>query len=267
MRTKKKTRTVYKKETKNIEKIYQLSGISDPIFVEAKTSIKITGIEIDLVMINQTKSMLQNINIEFTTSQNISKNEKENKNHISVMKTGEVKNIITNFEVNECSNGFICGTVSFNFPGNKGQYSGSIYEMYLGEILFEIKDLLKIPKSWKEETFREKWIALEWENTYSLKKNINENIKEEGKDNSKLIKIRNMICGALNAVVVAEEGNTEYIVSNMVCETMQGDTILINSIIVIDNCFSIECRIRSTAENMVKSISGIVSETIKNITM
>ncbi|KAM0686875.1 coatomer subunit beta [Conglomerata obtusa] len=236
--------------------VKQLTGISDPIYCEANIKIVKYDIFIDLIVINQTNSMLQNINIDFTTSSNLSL--QSSITTISNLSARSVKNIILSFKVEECSDSFLCGSIKFNCPGDKGQYSGSFYSINLEEIKFEVKDFLGgISFIATENIFREEWVKLEWENTYSVK--ICKSIKNG------LNHVRDSICKALKGKILSEEGDDSYLVSNVICGTLLGDDILINMLMSSDDSINLECRVRSGSENIVKSISALISEGVKGI--
>ncbi|KAM0676010.1 Coatomer subunit beta [Gurleya vavrai] len=233
----------------------QLSGLSDPIYCEAIIKIMKYDIIIDVVVFNQTNTMFQNLTFDFTTSSNL----KLQSNVLSItnLPARTVNKIVFNYKVEECSNSFICGNVKFNCPGDKGQYSGSFYMVNLEEIKFDIKDFLGgVSFINLENAFRDKWTKLEWENTYSAKLAIKKN-------NNNLTNLRNFICNVLKGKILSEESDDSYLVSNIVCGTLLGDDILINLLMSADDFINLECRVRSGRENIVKSISSLISDGVK----
>jgi vesicle coat complex subunit len=103
--------------------------------------------------------------------------------------------------------------------------------------------------------FREIWPKLEWENSYSIKFRSDLEFK----------KILDILAKKLKASVVSVEGDTNYLVCNLGCSTFQGTTILINMCLQLVDLFEFECRIRSSSENVVKSLSAVIGDTLKGL--
>ncbi|EJW05079.1 hypothetical protein EDEG_00860 [Edhazardia aedis USNM 41457] len=262
-------------QNKPREETQQLTSQSDPIYAEAKIKISKYEIIIDLLLINQTKSTLQNINIELITSSNISIDQNLS---LSVLQPGIVKNKTIKAKINECSDSFVCGTISFAFLKNN-QFKGS-YTLNIEPISFFIRDFLKTPDIYTEDKFKENWVKMEWENTYNIKMAPNKlfnssdfndildsnSIKSiETTRNSKtdLVSLQNKILNNLKGYLVSKENYDSCAVMNIACKTTLDNTILVNLLLSIETLVSIEARIRSDSEDVVKSISKVISETVK----
>ncbi|KAM0679342.1 Coatomer subunit beta [Binucleata daphniae] len=230
-----------------------LTAISDPVYLEANITINKFNILIDIIVINQTDSLLQNLTFDFTTSSNLLLQSQTTP--LPNLVARSVKNILFTYSIQECADAFLCGNLKFNFLNDKKQFSGSFYTVNLEEIKFDIKDFLSPSLLSNELNFREEWIKLEWENTYSVKLNYKKN----------LCHLRNLLCEKLKGKVLSEEGDNTYLVSNIICGTLLGNDILINILMSVSDLMNLECRIRSKSENVVKSVSNLISEGIKEI--
>lgn len=221
----------------------QLTGITDPLLVIATVTVLQFEVIIDLYMRNQTNSLLQNLSLDLTTSQNLT--------YFSAIPTlpnlsaSASHEATIRFKILECINSFVCGTITFNFPGDRGQYSGSIYTLNLSELTLNISNFLTTPEQYN---FRDNWTKLEWENTYTVK-------LANAFPIQKLVK-------CLKGKIVNEQ-SLDFTVCNILCATRMGDVVLVNVMMYENENFYMECRIRGKSENVVKSISGIISDCVK----
>lgn len=65
-----------------IFKLIQLSGLSDPIYAEAITVMKSFEFVLDILVVNRTPDVLQNVTFEITSSNNTNSNTNSNGNFI-----------------------------------------------------------------------------------------------------------------------------------------------------------------------------------------
>jgi coatomer subunit beta len=236
-------------EMADMKNVVQLTGLSDPIYVEATVRYTRFEVVLDMLFINQTPSYLQNILLDFVTSQNVTQAFTSTPFSLSGR---TVMTRTLNFKVTESANGFISGSITFKYPSESGEYANSTYSLNLSEIRICVSDFLESKKMSSEE-FRELWKALEWENTYSLKFSTNWTLND----------ILNGIARALRAEVLSRECDESYGVGNLVCSTFQGTGILVNVCMQRNGLVHFECRTRSKKESIVKSISTVVSEVLK----
>jgi coatomer subunit beta len=236
-------------ETVDIGNVVQLTGLSDPIYVEATVRYTRFEIVLDMLFINQTESYLQNVLLDFVTSQNIAPAS------INTPFSLSGRSVITkalSFKVAESTNGFISGSITFKYPGESGEYANTVYSLNLSEIGISVSDFLEARKMSPEE-FRELWRTLEWENTYTLRLSTSWSLGD----------IFSGVARALKAETLSKECDKSYGVGNMVCSTFQGTSILVNVCMQKSDLVYFECRTRSKSESIVKSISMVVAEALK----
>ncbi|TBU01220.1 subunit beta of coatomer complex [Hamiltosporidium tvaerminnensis] len=233
-----------------LDYVFQLTGFSDPVYCEANIKISRLDISLDILVVNQTTTILQNCNFDFVTSTNITQNFISAPFNLPEM---SVKNILCSFKIHESLNCSISGTFSFSYSGMNRE-CGSESILNLSEIKFNVSDFL-LEKSISEDEFREKWTKLEWENTYCLKFRSNMDINEI------VERIRNKIKGK----IVSSVGHNKCMAYNIVCGTWKGTLILLNIGIYVENGVGFECRIRSCREDVVKSLSSVVGECLKDL--
>lgn len=228
--------------------IFQLSGLNDPIYIEAELIVKRYEIILDLLLINQTENFLQNMSFEFYTSKNIVK---KNDMKLQCMKGRSIVNGKIKFEVLDSYSGFISGSVTFKFPVEK---SLNLCTLNLNDIKTDVLDNLE-KKDMTEEEFKNNWKKMEWENVYINKINY-----------TNIEKIFNMFCKYLKGTLINIIKNDYLLVGNIICTTKHNDNLLLN-ICMSNNTrqTNIECRMRGNKEDLVKSMSSIMGRVCKKI--
>lgn len=232
-----------------IRRVIQLTGLSDPIYVEATASYSRFEVTLDMVFINQTPSYLQNILLDFVTSGGLVAS------FVNVGFSLSGRSVVSKrltFRIVDASNGFIGGSMTFKYPDESGEYANTTYRINLSEVRTCISSFLE-PGRMCEDSFREMWRGLEWENTYTLKF-----VSEAGVD-----EIVQGICKGVNGAMVSVECDENYGVGNIVCSTLQNLNVLVNVCVWRGEYMHFECRIRSKRESIVKSVSTVVGESVR----
>ncbi|AFM98809.1 coatomer subunit beta [Encephalitozoon hellem ATCC 50504] len=235
-------------EMKNIT---QLTGLSDPIYVEATTSYTRYEVVLDMLLINQTSSYLQNILLDFVTSQGFSAT------FVNTPFSLSSRSVITKrfaFRIIDGSNGFISGSITFRYPDESGEYANTAYTINLSEVKTSISKFLE-PKKIDSDRFREMWKELEWENTYTLKFVTRRALEE----------IFGEVSKALSGEMLDVECDESYAVGNIACSTLQNVCVLINVCLRRGEYVHFESRIRSRKEGIVKSVSAVVGDVLKSL--
>ncbi|EPR79880.1 Coatomer complex beta subunit [Spraguea lophii 42_110] len=243
-----------KKEKKIIEeeftkeKVFQLTGLSDHLFIEAKLNCTVLSIDLEILVVNQTNNLLQNVTFDFTTSNNIQENFTIQP---FLLKPRTAKNLTFSFCVTEIFNSFITGTVIFNFS-DKGTLKD--YVLNLSEIKILLSDFLH-PANMSDSVFRNKWVGMEWENTYTYRFNTM----------LSLHCLLNEISKHLKANVIRTEKDEEFIVANLCTTTLQGEEILINLTLQKNEMINFDCRIRSNKEVLVKALTTVLGDCLREV--
>ncbi|CAD26416.1 COATOMER COMPLEX BETA SUBUNIT [Encephalitozoon cuniculi GB-M1] len=231
--------------------VTQLTGLSDPIYVEATTSYTRYEIVVDMLFINQTPSYLQNILLDFVTSQGLSAT------FISTPFSLSSRSVVTKrftFRIIDASNGFISGSITFRYPDECGEYANTVYTINLSEVKTSVSEFLE-PRKMDPDGFRETWKELEWENTYTLKFITKKTLEE----------IFGEVSRALNGETLDIECDEDYAVGNIACSTLQNVCVLVNVCLRRSEHVHFESRIRSRKEGIVKSVSAVVGDVLRSL--
>jgi coatomer subunit beta len=236
----------------SLNNVVQLTGLSDPIYVEANVIYNRYEVILDLLLINQTDNYLQNMLFDFGTSQNIravSLEMPENMKGRSAL----TKKLV--FRILNSSNGFINGSVTFKYPNESGEYANQNFTLNFSEIKTDVSDFLEI-KSFHPEEFKILWKKMEWENVYSIKV-----LSSFGLRN-----VFNMFNKCVKGTVVDYKENEDILVANISSTTRQNNDIFFNVCMAKnENFINLECRIRSSKEDIVKSMSNILGRVVKEV--
>lgn len=223
----------------------QLSGLGDPLYVEADCIYSKYEISLDLLIINQTTSYLQDMSIDFNFSQNIQM--VVGTEPFSLQPSSAIT-LKAQFSINETLASFVTGTITFKYPG-KNDYSGKPFVLNLSELKLDVNQFLE----GATVDFKSQWPTLEWENIYSLsiRKNCNDLLQKISK--------------VLNANLCEKLENSGFTVANFACYTLQKTLILINVCINSNQNSLVELRVRSTNEDLVKAVSGLLTNFLKSM--
>jgi len=223
----------------------QLSGLGDPLYIEANCTHSRYEISLDLLVINQTSSYLQNICLDFNFSKNI---QMVSPLAPFSLQPNSATTVKIQFSIRESLQSFVTATVTFKYP-RKDDYSGRPFVQNLSEILFDVNEFLE----GADVDFRSNWKNLEWENIYSiLLRRDTQGLLQKMAD-----KVNGHLCDKLESL--------GFLVGNIACYTIQRTLVLINVCISAGERTAIEIRVRSKDEELVKSTSGLLSQFLKSL--
>ena len=142
-------------QSENDQKIYQLTGYSDPIYAEAIAEVHHYDILLKIVLINRTQKTVQNINCELLTQGNLKVVEKP----VSLtLQAGASQVLKSSLKVSSTDNGAIYGYLTFDSA------SGNIPNVInINEIQIDFINAL-MPADCSELEFKKKWADYDWEN-------------------------------------------------------------------------------------------------------
>ena len=145
----------------SLNRVVQLTGFSDLIYAE--TYVKMSGKEVllDLLLVNQTDEILQNVSIDLVCAGDLKLIEKPPQLTLPPYSFSAGKAI---FKVTATNHGQIFGCISFN----QSSSSQDTESVILSEIKIDVLEYIK-PGFILEPIFRETWVLLEWENKISIK--------------------------------------------------------------------------------------------------
>ncbi|KAM0679678.1 coatomer subunit beta [Glugoides intestinalis] len=221
----------------------QLSGLGDPLYIEVNCTHSKYEIELDLLVINQTMSYLQDISLDFNFSKNI---------HMCFpiepfsLQPSSATTLKAQFSIMDSLTSFVTATATFKYP-KKDDYSGKPFVQNLSDIVFDINEFLE----GADIDFKEHWKNLEWENLYSI------TMKKGGQD------ILQKLVNLVNGHLCDKLESTGFYLGNIACYTIQKALVLMNICISTGENVTVELRVRSKNESLVRSVSGLLSQFLK----
>lgn len=223
----------------------QLSGLGDPLYVEANILITKYEIVFDMLIINQTSAYLQSIFFDFNFSKNISM---VTLPETLSLQANSATTIKIRFSILDSLTSFITATSSFKYP-KKNEYSGKLFVQPLNEVVLDIGDFLEEA----DVCFEEKWKLLEWENIYSI--TVNRKISD----------ILDGIISIVNGKLCKRLDTDGFTLANIACYTIQKSLVLINFSLNSSINSLVEIRVRAKSEDIVKSVSSTLSTFLKTL--
>ncbi|KAK7045761.1 coatomer subunit beta [Paramarasmius palmivorus] len=195
----------------NLRRISQLTGFSDPLYVEAYVKMHGFDIMLDVLLVNQTANTLQNLCLDFATLGDLKIVERP-----SVYTIGPhgFQSIKATIKVSSTETGVIFGSILWEGP-NMSEAC-----VILNDIHIDIMDYIK-PAYCNEAQFRAMWTEFEWENRV----NVNSSLSDPREYLKHVMKATNMSCltpdGALS-------GDCDFLSANMYARSLFGEDALAN---------------------------------------
>lgn len=146
-----------------LDRIYQLTGYSDPVYAECCVTVHEFDIVLDILVINQTSSTLQNLSVELSTSGDLKLVERPQGYTLA---GHSYMNIQANIKVSSTESGAIFGNISYDVASSKTKTL-----VVLNSIHMDIVDFIS-PAVCSEQEFRVMWAEFEWENKLSVNTEI-----------------------------------------------------------------------------------------------
>jgi len=162
-----------------LAKVTQMTGLADPVYVEAFLQVNSFDLVLELLMVNRTEETLQNVLIELSTQGDLKIMDRPAP---STLAPGQQLMVRASIKVASTETGTIFGYVTFdkNAAGDKES-------TVLSELHVDILDYIE--RAWIGElAFRTMWSEFEWEN----KININTTFTEVGTFLKHIMKNTNM---------------------------------------------------------------------------
>ncbi|KAG7085738.1 hypothetical protein E1B28_003281 [Marasmius oreades] len=228
----------------NLSRITQLTGFSDPLYVEAYVKMHGFDIMLDVLLVNQTPNTLQNLCLDFATLGDLKIVERP-----SVYTIGPhgFQSIKATIKVSSTETGVIFGSILWEGP-NMSEAC-----VILNDIHIDIMDYIK-PTYCNEAQFRSMWTEFEWENRV----NVNSLVSEPREYLQHVMKATNMSCltpdGALS-------GECDFLSANMYARSLFGEDALANLSIERTEAGTItgHVRIRSKTQGIALSLGDRIT--------
>eukprot|EP00054_Salpingoeca_dolichothecata_P011315 m.62853 g.62853 ORF g.62853 m.62853 type:complete len:943 (-) comp19406_c0_seq3:1913-4741(-) len=152
------------KKDSNLNKVFQLSGFSDPVYAEAYVHVHQYDIMLDVLVVNQTSDTLQNLTLELATLGDLKLTEKPGQHTIG---PHDFCNIKANVKVSSTETGIIFGNIVYDVSGAASDRNCVV----LNDIHIDIMDYIT-PAFCTDVEFRSMWAEFEWENKVAVRTSI-----------------------------------------------------------------------------------------------
>jgi len=194
-----------------LNRITQLTGFSDPVYAEAVVTVHEYDVVLDMLIINQTETDLQNLTLELSTVGDLKLCERPQSLTIPAHQSHTIK---ANIKVSSTETGIIFGSVVWD---TKGGDQGSVI---LNDIHMDIMDYIH-PATCSELAFRSMWAEFEWENKVA----VNTTMMDEHQFLEHICQATNMQC---LTPPLAREGSCGFLAANLYAKSLFGEDALVN---------------------------------------
>eukprot|EP00745_Piridium_sociabile_P032985 TRINITY_DN56440_c0_g2_i1.p1 TRINITY_DN56440_c0_g2~~TRINITY_DN56440_c0_g2_i1.p1 ORF type:complete len:716 (-),score=78.01 TRINITY_DN56440_c0_g2_i1:173-2320(-) len=146
-----------------LAKVQQMTGIADPLYVEAFLQVHQFDLVLELLVINRTNETLQNLHVELSTNGDLKLVDRP---AAVTLATAKQVTLYASIKVQSTENGIIFGYVTYDKRSALDKECLVLNEMHI--------DLLDyIQRSWIGElAFRTMWSEFEWENKINVATSI-----------------------------------------------------------------------------------------------
>jgi len=227
-----------------LSRVVQLTGFSDPVYVEAYVKVHQFDIVLDVLLVNQTTETLQNLSVEFATLGDLKVVERPTTQNIG---PHDFHNVQCTIKVSSTDTGVIFGNVVY-----EGAHSTDTNVVILNDLHVDIMDYIQ-PATCTETQFRTMWTEFEWEN----KVNINSKAKSLRDFLDQLMACTNMNCLTPEASL---KGDCQFLSANLYARSVFGEDALANLSIEKegeDGPITGFVRIRSRSQGLALSLGSL----------
>lgn len=228
-----------------LNRVYQLTGFSDPIYAEAYVSVHRYDILLDVMVINRTKDTLQNLCLELATLGDLKLCDRPQNYTIGPKTRRWIK---ASIKVSSTETGIIFGNIVYDVAGSAGDQNCIV----LSDIHVDIMDYIT-PAFTTDAKYRAMWAEFEWEN----KVTINSGISDLNDFLNHIVKSTNMRCLTPQS---ARQGECGFLAANLYAKSIFGEDALANvSVEKIDNRITGYIRIRSKTQGIALSLGDKIT--------
>jgi len=227
-----------------LSRVVQLTGFSDPVYVEAYVKVHQFDIVLDVLLVNQTTETLQNLSVEFATLGDLKVVERPTTQNLG---PHDFHNVQCTIKVSSTDTGVIFGNVIYD-----GAHSTDTNVVILNDLHVDIMDYIQ-PATCTETQFRTMWTEFEWEN----KVNINSKAKSLRDFLDQLMACTNMNCLTPEASL---KGDCQFLSANLYARSVFGEDALANLSIEKegeDGPITGFVRIRSRSQGLALSLGSL----------
>lgn len=238
-----------------LNKVFQLTGFSDPVYAEAYVHVNQYDIVLDVLVVNQTGDTLQNLMLELATLGDLKLVEKP---QALTLAPRDFANIKANIKVASTENGVIFGNIVYDISGSGSDRNCVV----LNDIHIDIMDYI-VPAQCTDAEFLQMWVVFEWEN----KVVVNTNIRDLNEYLEHIVKSTNMKCLTPEKALSGECG---FMAANLYAKSIFGEDVLANisiekSLSNPDSQVHGHIRIRAKSQGMALSMGDKINLTQKKM--
>lgn len=195
-----------------LSRVVQLTGFSDPVYAEAYVKVHQFDIVLDVLLVNQTTTTLQNLSVEFATLGDLKVVERPTTQNLG---PHDFQNVQSTIKVSSTDTGVIFGNVVYD-----GASATENNVVILNDVHVDIMDYIQ-PAQCSETQFRTMWTEFEWEN----KVNINSKAKSLREFLKNLMACTNMSCLTPEASM---KGDCQFLSANLYARSVFGRFYLVS---------------------------------------
>lgn len=228
----------------NLSSVVQLTGFSDPVYAEAYVKVHGFDIMLDVLIVNQTTTTMQNLCLEFATLGDLKLVERPSTHTLAPHSFHSIK---TSIKVSSTESGVIFGNIIW-------ESGTSETSVVLSDIHIDIMDYIK-PATCTEHQFRSMWTEFEWENRV----NVTTDISDLRQYLAHIMKSTNMACLTPDAAL---SGECDFLSANLYARSVFGEDALANlSIEKVEGTGHIQghVRIRSKTQGIALSLGDKIT--------
>lgn len=210
--------------SERLNHVHQLSGFADPVYAEAYVTVHDYDIVLEILVINRTQSVLNNLQIELATMGDLKIVERPQTYTIG---PGEQRTIKANIKVSSTETGHIFGTIVYDSVVSedadadaKDDTTGGKVVVNLNDIHLDIMDYI-CPASCSDAAFRSMWAEFEWENKVA----VNTNIADVNSFLHHVVENTNMKCMTPTSAL---GGDCNFLAANLYAKSIFGEDALVN---------------------------------------
>lgn len=234
-------------ESDRFRRVYQLTGLSDPLYAEAVVHVHQYDIVLDVVIVNQTNDTLQNVTLELATLGDLKLCERPQNYTIAPHERQQVK---ASIKVSSTETGIIFGNIVFDIAGASSSDKNCVI---LNEIHIDIMDYIS-PAGCTDVAFRTMWAEFEWENKVA----VNTNFSDVNKFLEHIVKSTNMQCLTPSSALAGDCG---FLSANLYAKSVFGEDALANVCVECsgEGRISGYIRIRSKTQGIALSLGDKIT--------
>lgn len=237
--------------TSRLNRIVQLTGLSDSIYAEANITLHQYDIILDVNILNQTSDTLHNLSLELSTLGDLKISERTQNFNVGPFGKLSIK---TNIKISSTNTGTIFGSIVYDLSGPNGPTNHSVV---LNEIHIDIIDYI-IGDTIDDDAFRSKWQEYIWESKVA----VHSDMKLEEFVNF-IVKSTNMKCLAPQSVSMMS--SCGFVSTNLCAKSKFGEQALANISVHTSETGKISgfVRIRAKTRGIAYNLGEKISQWLK----